>query len=186
MTALMNPLVARGGAIQIHGPVVTELSSRGQSVEDLRDLLEGRNWGLRGFHFDGDRVLRHGLVSGPVFGGNLTLFAALAGTPFSVSMEGKVLFLEEVREPPYRFDRLLTQLRSSGIFDGVKALISGDLHDCEAGAKEEWRRLLLEVAPAGVPVVCGLPFGHGKENVAFPIGAPVEVNTQVGHLLWRD
>ncbi len=96
-----------------------------------------------------------------------------------------VVFLEDVNEPMYRLDRLLTQMKSSGMLEGVKALISGDLRDCEPKSAPRWRDLLLESVPDGVPVVYGLSFGHGPANLAFPVGACVEVDTDAGALIWR-
>jgi muramoyltetrapeptide carboxypeptidase len=98
-----------------------------------------------------------------------------------------VLFLEEVDEPLYRLDRMLTHLRASATLLKVKALIGGSLRGCRPAAArpERWRRLLLEVAPEGAPVVTGLPFGHGADNRAFPIGAVVELDTRRGRVTWR-
>ena len=79
----------------------------------------------------------------------------------------------------------MTQLKSSGMLTNVKALISGDLCGCEPECDARWRQLLREAAPAGVPVVHGLPFGHGPTNLAFPVGACVEVDTDAGALIWR-
>ena len=99
-----------------------------------------------------------------------------------------MLFLEEVGEPLYRLDRLLTQLRCSGRLRNVKALIGGSLRGCRPVAEREgrWRELLLEAAPEGVPVVAGLPFGHAARNMAFPLGVPVEVDTGGGYVRWSD
>jgi muramoyltetrapeptide carboxypeptidase len=110
----------------------------------------------------------------------------LAGTPDAIDFADAVVFLEDVNEPLYRRDRLLTQIRASGMFRGVKALISGNLHDCEPAQVESWKRLLLESVPESVPVVTDLSFGHGPGNLAFPIGARVALDTHVGQVVWRD
>ncbi|MCP4453885.1 MAG: LD-carboxypeptidase, partial [Planctomycetes bacterium] len=77
------------------------------------------------FRFSSDSVVRSGRVTGPAHGFNLSLLASLCGTPNEPDLRGSVLFLEEVGEPLYRIDRMLTQISASGRFRGVKALISG-------------------------------------------------------------
>jgi muramoyltetrapeptide carboxypeptidase len=131
-------------------------------------------------------VLRHGKIEGTVVGGNLSLLSSLIGTPWEPDFSDAVLFLEEVSEPPYRLDRLLTHLRSSASFSRVKALICGRLHACRPHAEcvMRWSELLLEATPQHVPVITGMPFGHGARNEAFPIGATVTVDTRRGEVLW--
>jgi muramoyltetrapeptide carboxypeptidase len=185
VTALLNPLALRTGVVQVHGPVVTSLAEWDEhDFVRVRDVLEGRFRGRRLFDLEDRVIVRSGSAGGRALGGNVTLLAALAGTPWAPDFRGSVVFLEDVNEPLYRLDRLLTQLRSSGMFEGVKALISGDLWECESGSDTRWRQLLLEAAPDGVPVVHGLPFGHGPSNLAFPVGAWVEVDTDGGALNW--
>ncbi|RLE21662.1 MAG: hypothetical protein DRJ65_15610 [Acidobacteria bacterium] len=185
-TALLNPLTLRGGVVQVHGPLVTELTAwdRPDFVR-LRALLEGHLPDSRLFDVEGPHIVRPGRAVGKALGGNLSLLAALAGTPWAPDLRGAVVFIEEVNEPLYRLDRLLTQLRTSDMLNGVKALISGDLCGCEAGCDTRWRQLLMEAVPEDVPVVHGLPFGHGPANLAFPVGAFVELDTDGGALMWR-
>jgi muramoyltetrapeptide carboxypeptidase len=116
----------------------------------------------------------------------LSLVASLVGTPWEPDFDDCVLFLEEVGEPLFRLDRLLTHLRGSGKLRNVKALIGGSLRGCRPAAErvQTWRRLLLEAAPTAAPVVVGLPFGHGATNLAFPIGATVEVDTRAQRVVW--
>ena len=119
-------------------------------------------------------------------GGSLSLLAALVGTPWEPNYDGAVLFLEEVSEPSYRLDRLLTHLRSSVSFGGLSALIGGSLHRCRPHLEclTRWSELLFEIAPEGIPIVVGLPFGHGARNLAFPVGATVEIDTRRGAVNW--
>lgn len=185
-TALLNPLALRSGVVQVHGPVVTELVQWDTpAFVRARHLLEGSLRGAKLFDIEHHHVVRPGVATGEALGGSLSLLAAMAGTPWAPDLQDAVAFVEEVNEPLYRLDRLLTQVRSSGMLSGVKALISGDLWGCEAGCDERWRQLLLETVPDGVPVVHGLPFGHGPANFAFPVGARVEVDTESGVLTWR-
>lgn len=184
LTAILNPLAT--SAIQIHGPMVAAGLNHRANADRLLDLLQGRLVGEPLFEVPPESVLRHGRAEGIVMGGNLSLLSSLMGSPWEPDFDGRVLFLEEVSEAPYRLDRMLTHLRSSASFSGVKALIGGSLHDCRPHSEcmERWSELLLEAAPEGVPVVAGLPFGHGARNTAFPVGASVVVDTRRGAVSW--
>jgi muramoyltetrapeptide carboxypeptidase len=188
VTALLNPLVARGGVIQVHGPMVTVGLDRRRYRNRLQRLLGGELEGKQLFRFGRQPVIRHGAVSGVAIGGNLTMLCSLIGTGFEPDYEGAVLFLEEVNEPPYRLDRLLTQLARSGRLSGVKAIIGGSLKGCRPVVErnQRWPQLLAESSPNGAPIVVGLPFGHGARNLAFPVGALVRVDTEAGQITWSS
>jgi muramoyltetrapeptide carboxypeptidase len=159
---------------------------RKPNAHRLHELLLGRLVGRELFPIPAGCVLRHGAAEGTAVGGNLSLLSALMGTPWEPDLNGAVLFLEEVAEPPYRLDRLLTHLRSSASFGGVKALIGGSLRACrpKSAVLARWSELLLESVPETVPVIVGLPFGHGARNLAFPVGASVKIDTRRGAVSW--
>ncbi len=186
VTAFLNPLAQNGGAVQIHGPMVAAGLVRPDNERRLRTLLTGELSGGVLFRFPEGAVARVGLASGPALGGNLTLLASLVGTPWEPDFNGCVVFLEDVGEPIYRLDRMLTQLRCSGRLRNVKALIGGSLRGCGPVSErsERWRRMLVETAPPGAPVVVGLPFGHGATNLAFPVGATVDIDTDRRRITW--
>jgi muramoyltetrapeptide carboxypeptidase len=99
-----------------------------------------------------------GSVAGPVTGGNLTLLAALAGTPHAMRAEGHIVLLEDVSEEPYRIDRMLTQLLQAGCLDGALGFVLGSWVDCGDPLPVLTERL----EPLGVPIIAGLPIGHGS------------------------
>ena len=185
ITALLNPLSA--SVMQVHGPMVAAGLARVENAHRLRELLLGRLVGERLFEIPTSMVLRHGVADGVVMGGSLSLLSALVGTPWEPNFDGAVLFVEEVSEPSYRIDRLLTHLRSSVSFGGLSALIGGSLQRCRPHleCQARWSELLFEIAPEGTPVVVGLPFGHGARNLAFPVGATVEIDTSRGAVNWK-
>ena len=186
LTAVLNPLAA-GGSIQFHGPMVAAGLVGKHNSKRLRSLLYGELESRALFRFPGKSVVSEGRVTGPAFGGNLTLLTSLLGTPWEPDFDGCVLFLEEVDEPLYRLDRMLTHLRSSGRLRNVKALIGGSLRGCRPATErsEKWRELLQEAAPNDAVIAVDLPFGHGATNLAFPIGATVEVDTDRRWIKWR-
>jgi muramoyltetrapeptide carboxypeptidase len=186
LTAILNPLCGNG-VPQIHGPMVASGLSTRSNAERLHSVLLGELRGKPLFRIPEASVVRPGCAEGRAIGGNLAVLTALIGTPWEPEFDGSVLFLEEVNEPLYRLDRMLTHLRGSGRLRNVKALIGGSLRGCRPASKRPdlWRRLLLEAAPQSAPVVVDLPFGHGTTNLAFPIGATVEVDTNVRQVIWK-
>jgi muramoyltetrapeptide carboxypeptidase len=121
------------------------------------------------------RTLVPGTAEGPLVGGNLAMLGAACGTPYQPDTRGAILFLEDVDEAPYRVDRLLVQLRLAGLLDGVAGVALGDftppadVNGSPDGPTAD--DVLLELlAPLGVPIVAGLPFGHGEENWTLPVG----------------
>ncbi|WP_344970126.1 LD-carboxypeptidase [Streptosporangium fragile] len=115
----------------------------------------------------GDRMIVPGDVVAPVTGGNLSLLAALCGTPYALSARGRIVLLEDVGEAPYRIDRMLTQLLQSGSLAGAAGFALGSWVDC--GDPHPVLEELL--APLGVPVLAGLPVGHGSPQFSVLLGA---------------
>ncbi|MBB2915257.1 muramoyltetrapeptide carboxypeptidase [Streptosporangium becharense] len=115
----------------------------------------------------GDRMIVPGDVTAPVTGGNLTLLAALCGTPYALSARGRIVLLEDVGEAPYRIDRMLTQLLQSGALDGAAGFALGSW----VGCGDPYPVLEELLAPLGVPVLAGLPVGHGSPQFSVLLGA---------------
>lgn len=112
-------------------------------------------------------------------GGTLSLLAAALGTPEAPLFAGGVLFLEDVGEPAYRIDRMLTQLIRAGALDGVRAVVVGDWDRC--GPEAEIDAVLRErLGPLGVPVLAGLEFGHGPVQLTIPLGVAVTLDLRAG------
>jgi muramoyltetrapeptide carboxypeptidase len=132
------------------------------------------------------KSLAGGVTRGRLVGGNLSLVAALMGTPYEIETAGCVLFLEDVGERPYRIDRYLSQLRLAGKFREVRAVILGQFRDC-APKPGEASLSLDEVfadyfANLGVPVIANFPAGHATNNATLPLGVMVEVDADRGRV----
>ncbi len=115
---------------------------------------------------------RPGLAEGRLVGGNLSLVAALQGTPFAWSTRDTVLFLEDVNEEPYRIDRLLTQLHLTGVLDAAAGFVLGSFTHPEDPSAALRERLW----PLGKPVLPGWPSGHGVPNRPLPLGLRVRLD----------
>lgn len=178
VTALHAALSSRFPCATLHGPM---LGALGRACDQRADVLKWLAGGRRTplFRIPARGVVRGGLARGVAIGGNLSILAALVGTPFEPDYDGAVLFLEDVAEPAYRLDRLLTQLVLSSRLARVTAVVVGEMTRCGGGLqgwRNHWRRLLVAAAPQAV-VVEGVRFGHGSYNLAFPLGIGVEVDT---------
>jgi muramoyltetrapeptide carboxypeptidase len=122
-----------------------------------------------------------GKARGRLIGGNLSVVHALMGTPYEIETGGKILFLEDVGEAPYRVDRMLNTLRLAGKFDHVAGVILGAFTAREGEAAWDDDATINDVlrdyfADRGVPVVAQFPVGHVRYNATLPIGAMVELD----------
>ena len=186
LTALHAGCAKRFPRATLHGPMISSLGRDRKGGELLVRWLQG-NAPRRLFRIRPGQVVRPGMARGVAVGGTLSMLAALVGTEYEPDYDDAVLFLEDVGEPLYRLDRLLTQLRLSSRLARVKAVVVGRLARCgrgEPGWRERWRGLLAEVFGSEPVVVEGLSFGHGGGNVPFPLGMEVEVDTAGGELTW--
>lgn len=122
-------------------------------------------------------------VTGPLLGGNLCLLAASLGTPDFPDLSGAILLIEEVAEPPYKVDRMLTHLRRAGVLSQLAGVAVGQFTDCA----DDWSTtivdcLLERLSPLGVPVLGGLPIGHGRDQIAVPFGTPATLSVATSTL----
>lgn len=140
------------------------------------------------------QILRRGKARGELIGGNLALLGTLIGTRWQPSFRGKILFLEDVGEAPYRWDRMLTHLLNCGLLQQVAGIAIGLNADCEdpqARTSRHYRQTLEDVLrerllPLKVPIVFGLPFGHVPMNATLPVGVRAELDGQRGSLCLLD
>jgi muramoyltetrapeptide carboxypeptidase len=143
---------------------------------------DGEARGIRGGRMAPRPVVR-GRAEGPLVGGNLTVLTTLVGTPYLPDLAGHVVFFEDVNEPLYRIDRLLTQLRLAGALDDVAGVVFGQCSSCpgEGEADVEWL-LRDHLGPLGRPAWSGAPIGHVSPVYTLPVGIPVRTDATYGIL----
>jgi len=149
--------------------------------ERLSSLLKGRPVAsLQG------RRLRPGIARGALVVSNLTIATSLIGTPWLPALRDKILVLEDTGEAPYRVDRQLTQWRSSGLLDGVRGIGLGRFSwaedDVLPGDFSMEEILEERLGNLGIPLVHQLPVGHGRPNMALPLGVPAQLDGATGEL----
>ena len=185
ITSIHCALLAKADLVSFHGPMLnSELLKPNPSPFTQESLFKvvmrpepagslcGHTVSKRA------RTIVGGRASGPLVGGNLSILCASLGTPFQPSFKGALLFIEELNEEPYRFDRMLTQLLNAGLLQQVAGVAIGTNKRCrdpKASRCSEFRQTVEDVfrdrlVPLGVPVVIGLPFGHIRATATLPIG----------------
>lgn len=172
-TALLLQLTRPGGFVTIHGPVITQLPRLpATDLSWLRGLVFGTR-APRRLPLGRPRTLVPGKAEGTLVAGNLSILASLAGTRFAPDLRDAVLCFEDVKEEAYRLDRLFWQIVSAGLLKRTRGIVLGELVDCKPeGAGRHSARRVLEraVSALGLPAVSGAAFGHGRRNVALPVG----------------
>ena len=130
--------------------------------------------------------VRPGLAEGSLVVSNLTVATSLIGTPWLPSLRGTVLVLEDTGEAPYRIDRQLTQWRASGLLDGVRGIGLGRFSwaedDVLPGDFSMAEILEERLGSLGLPIVKDLPVGHGRPNLALPLGLSARLDGRTGEL----
>lgn len=173
-TALQMALLARAGTVTFAGPMVNSDFAReevsGFTIHDFGGCIRNPSHTVMlqgGPHPRAD-------VSGILWGGNLTMLAHLAGTPYLPRIDGGILFLEDINETPYRIERMLLQLLHAGALN-QQAIVFGDfsgyrLSEYDNGydfnAMLDYLRGVL-----GIPLFTGLPFGHVPDKVTLAVGS---------------
>jgi muramoyltetrapeptide carboxypeptidase len=188
MTVLQMGLLAhRGGAPSWAGPMACDDFGRADSeggVDDItRDcFVEAMTGALKAVGFRTEQGFDGLHAKGVLWGGNLTMLCSMLGTPHFPRVKGGILFVEDVNEHPYRVERCLLQLHQAGVLEAQKAVLLGAVSDYRASPLDRGYTLKSAVAylrsVMRTPLVAGLPFGHVRTKVSFPLGQRVELAVQ--------
>ena len=176
-TAFNMAAYACANLVTYHGPMLTS-----DFAKDEPDSFAMQNFWMaisnESHHIDVEAPHEYGerRVEGRLWGGNLSLLAAMAGTPYFPAIDEGILYVEEVAEEPYAMERMFMQLYHAGSLGRQRALILGDFTDCVPKntsrypySLEEMVETLRNLLP--FPVLTGLPFGHVARKVTLPFGA---------------
>lgn len=195
ITSLLNAIYAKAGVVTFHGPNVMSRWNE-FTYQGMRDVLfNGKSSTYSNPEvIDDDLVARKhriqtinaGRATGHLIGGNLTLMSALIGTPYFPDARGAILFLEDVGEAIYRVDRMMTQLKLSGVLGQVSGIVFGHF----TGVKPNpglGNFALMDILeqhckPLGVPCYFGAMIGHVEEQSTVPIGVAAEMDAGAGLL----
>jgi len=181
LTAVLSYVSTRLKFPCLHGPMAAaDLALRfdARALDAFARLASGKVSPREPWGEPMERV-RGGAAHGVLTGGCLSVITALLGTPHEPDFRGALLFLEDVGEPAYRLDRMLTQWLQSGRWSKVAGIVVGTMAPARGETEEDLCRVLRAVGTAlAVPVWYGFPAGHEGKNVALPFGVKARVDAR--------
>lgn len=152
-----------------------------EAVESLRKLLFGERVHYVSYSNEKSVYNRSGYATGELVGGNLSLLYALQGTPYALQPQGKVLFIEDLSERLYHIDRMMQNLRLSGVFEEINGLVVGQFTNIDADPSfgQNIEEIILSaVGDREIPVAFNFPVGHVSDNWALPHGVTAHLEVQ--------
>jgi muramoyltetrapeptide carboxypeptidase len=180
LTTLHLYFKKRFGWVTIHGPMAVSPALADMPSDQEAHLLS--LWTEPEYRpslsFPQLESLNPGVAEGVLTGGCLSVIAASIGTPYEIQTEGKILFLEDQGEPPYRLDRMITHLFLADKLHSLAGVLLGDFVDCQStqGDYTAMDTLRDIFASLNIPVLANFPAGHGATNWALPLGVTVRID----------
>jgi muramoyltetrapeptide carboxypeptidase len=186
ITALHLAIQQKTGLVTFHGPVALSSFTDYTQGYFRKAVFETKPMGRVGNPTENNdlrprhilRTVRPGTARGRLVGGNLTLISTTLGTPYEIGTRGRILFIEDVGEEPYRIDRMLTQLRLAGKLDAAAGIVWGECEDCRPN---DYKASSASIFTMGeivdnilgglkIPVLGGLTIGHTSDQLTLPEG----------------
>ncbi|MHB8034248.1 LD-carboxypeptidase [Clostridium botulinum] len=182
ITVLLNYITSKCGFTTFHCPM---LSSNFKNIYTFKNFLELLMNDFTSYEISNPNFVpllsqTNDIVEGNLVGGNLSLICNTLGTPYEINTMDNILFLEEISEPPYKIDRMLTQLILSGKIKSCSGLILGQFTNCNIDNCEKDFSLdeviLDRLLSSNKPVISNLMSGHCDPNVTLPIGSKIRLD----------
>ncbi len=185
ITASLTSIAQQSGLVTFHGPMLSTFADKALpfNLDSLQDMLSGRG----DIRIDSPadcraRILRPGIASGQLWGGNLTIVINRLGTPDQIDTTGVILLIEDVDEELYAFDRMMMHLKMSGSLKNIKALLVGEMaemSDSNTSFGKSTDDIVLDVcSDLDIPIISNFPCGHGDYQATLPIGHEVELHAK--------
>jgi muramoyltetrapeptide carboxypeptidase len=176
ITAILLPVLEKTDHIVIHGPTLVSFAdAKQQTLDSFQRIIQG--------FFDtieipnGD-IIRPGRCRGVLKGGNISTISHLLGTKFQPDFNYAVLFLEDIGEPAYKIDRMLTQMKMAGMFKHVAGVITGSFKECDND--HYIHEILFEIFQQyHIPIITNMKAGHGNINLSLPMGMDIEMDIKM-------
>lgn len=168
---ILHALWQKAGVKSVHAHMMKHLGEEPNepTVLLVKDILDAMSSG-KPLNNDALANVLNAKFSYPIIGGNLAVLSGLHGTPYDFDYKDKVLFIEDIKESPYKIDRMMHQLRLGGVFSQIKALVVGQFTGCDEDP--EMPKCLYDtmrdiVAPFDIPMFFDAPIGHVLRN--YPV-----------------
>lgn len=180
ITSLHMAIYKKSGLHTFHGPVgKSEWNTF--TIDAFREIIFKGNKTVFGVQQENDKsfTIQDGEAEGLLLGGNLSVLVSMIGSDYLPSFENAILFLEDIGESVYRVDRMLTQLRLSGILNQISGFVFGKCSDCSAGNNSLSLQEVFEdhIKPLNIPAFYGAMISHEDNNITLPIGISARINS---------
>lgn len=181
VTAVQLALLAKGNMCSFAGPMLySEFAKPQLSVYTMQSFIDTTTQPQITVDVSDIQSRAVPTLEGTLWGGNLSIVSALAGSPYLPDINGGILFLEDVGEQPYRIERMLQTLYLSGVLHKQQAIVLGqfnmgairDVYDSSYTFSSIVQTL---ARVSGIPVLTGFPFGHISNKITFPLGAHARI-----------
>ncbi|EJO5346126.1 LD-carboxypeptidase [Clostridium botulinum] len=182
ITVLLNCISSKCNFTTFHCPM---LSSNFHNIYTLKSFLQAlmnnfTSYEVSNPNFIPTLSLTDAVVEGTLVGGNLSLICNTLGTPYEINTVDNILLLEEISEPPYKIDRMLTQLILSGKIESCSGLILGQFSNC---TMDNYKKnfsinefILDKLSYSSKPTIANLMTGHCEPNITLPIGSKIRLD----------
>jgi muramoyltetrapeptide carboxypeptidase len=185
ITAYLTSITQKTKLVTFHGPMLTTYKNSWveYNYSIMQRVLAGETF-IKLFSPNGlePRILKHGEAIGPLWGGNMCLLMNRLGTNDSLNTDGIILFLEDIDEYLYSFERILVHMKEAGMLDKIKGLVFGELKDIkdqEIAFERNTDEIILDICgDLDIPILSNFPCGHGKFQSTLPISINTEINTK--------
>ena len=182
ITAYLTSITQKTGLVTFHGPMMVSYKKGfvNYNFQTMERILNGTpDFKIESPDSLPARILKPGIAMGPLWGGNMTLLINRLGTSDALGTDGVILFLEDLDEYLYSFERMLVQIRTAGMLNNIAGLIIGELHefkDQDVAFERNTDEIVMDICgDLNIPIVSNFPCGHGTYQATLPISIPVEL-----------
>ena len=184
ITAYLTSITQQTDLVTFHGPMLTtyKKSWTDYNYNLMKKVLGGeRKVQIKAPGSLKTRILKSGKATGLLWGGNITLLVNRLGTNHPLNTKGAILFLEDIDEYLYSYERMLIQMKAAGMFEKINGLIIGELEDMKDQEIEFGRntdQIILDICgDLDIPIISNFPCGHGKYQATLPLSLNAEIDT---------
>lgn len=177
---VLHAVLNKMGMASIHGAMPSFFLENKKPSKSFFSLMELLSSGKSKIELTADTLNRPGTCSGELIGGNLSLIYGLQGTPWQLNTKGKILFIEDLSEYLYHLDRMMQNLRLSGMLKDLAGLVVGgftDMKDNDSPFGKTANEIILEaVQDYHFPVCFNFPSGHIPKNLSLMFGSEYQLD----------
>ncbi len=167
------------GFASVHGVMPRYFLSEGKPSPSFNSMLDAITGVPLNYYFPSHPLSQKGNVTGQLVGGNLSMLYSVRGTPYDMNMAGKILFIEDLGEYLYHLDRMMMNLKTSGILKNLSGLMVGNFtgmkEQDEPFGKNVEEIILDAVKEYNYPVAFQFPAGHAPDNFALKLGLDISI-----------